>query len=90
MYCDNLKPEDTKFFSLGDTRIEKEKKGSALQRSGRELTEIGALGALGALPPLIGRRAGMLKITQIPLQSRKNHLILVGEPGVERPGLSRV
>jgi ATP-dependent Clp protease ATP-binding subunit ClpA len=87
MYCDNLKPEKTKFFSLGDTRIEKEKKESALPRFGRELTE---MGALGALPPLIGRRAGMLKITQIPLQSRKNHLILVGEPGVEKPGLSRV
>jgi len=33
------------------------------------------------LPPLIGRRQEMLKITQILLQSRKNNLILVGEPG---------
>ena len=38
------------------------------------------MAAAGALPPLIGRREEMLKITQILLQSRKNNLILVGEP----------
>ncbi len=45
------------------------------------------LAAQGALPPLIGRRAEMLKITQILLQSRKNNLILVGEPGVGKTGI---
>ncbi|MDP3848907.1 MAG: ATP-dependent Clp protease ATP-binding subunit [Luteolibacter sp.] len=61
-----------------------EKKDSALRRFGRDLTE---LAAKGALPPLIGRRAEMLKITQILLQSRKNNLILVGEPGVGKTGI---
>ncbi len=45
------------------------------------------LAAQGALPPLIGRRAEMLKITQILLQSRKSNLILVGEPGVGKTGI---
>jgi ATP-dependent Clp protease ATP-binding subunit ClpA len=31
----------------------------------------------------------MLKITQILLQSRKNNLILVGEPGVGKTGIWR-
>ena len=57
---------------------EEKKKDSALRRFGRDLTE---LAALGALPPLIGRRAEMLKITQILLQSRKNNLILGGRAG---------
>jgi ATP-dependent Clp protease ATP-binding subunit ClpA len=47
------------------------------------------MAAKGALPPLIGRRAEMLKITQILLQSRKNNLILVGEPGVGKTGIWR-
>jgi ATP-dependent Clp protease ATP-binding subunit ClpC len=63
---------------------EEKKKDSALRRFGRDLTE---LAAQGALPPLIGRRAEMLKITQILLQSRKNNLILVGEPGVGKTGI---
>jgi hypothetical protein len=66
-----------------DKKVEK-KKDSALRRFGRDLTE---LAAQGALPPLIGRRAEMLKITQILLQSRKNNLILVGEPGVGKTGI---
>jgi ATP-dependent Clp protease ATP-binding subunit ClpA len=57
-----------------------------LKRFGRDLTE---LAAQGALPPLIGRRAEMLKITQILLQGRKNNLILVGEPGVGKTGIWR-
>jgi ATP-dependent Clp protease ATP-binding subunit ClpC len=60
------------------------KKKSALERFGRDLT---ALAAAGALPPLIGRRKEMLKITQVLLQSRKNNLILVGEPGVGKTGI---
>ena len=63
---------------------EEKKKDSALQRFGRDLTE---LAAQGALPPLIGRRKEMLKITQVLLQSRKNNLILVGEPGVGKTGI---
>ena len=47
----------------------------------------GKLATKGALPPLIGRREEMLKITQILLQSRKNNLILVGEPGVGKTGI---
>ena len=62
----------------------KAKKDPALRRFGRDLTE---LAAKGALPPLIGRRKEMLKITQIQLQSRKNNLILVGEPGVGKTGI---
>ncbi len=57
---------------------------SALERFGRNLTE---LAEKGALPPLIGRREELLKITRILLQSRKNNLILVGEPGVGKTGL---
>jgi ATP-dependent Clp protease ATP-binding subunit ClpC len=63
---------------------EGKKKDSALLRFGRDLTK---LAATGALPPLIGRREEMLKITQILLQSRKNNLILVGEPGVGKTGI---
>ena len=44
-------------------------------------------GSVRALLPLIGRREEMLKITQILLQSRKNNLILVGEPGVGKTGI---
>jgi ATP-dependent Clp protease ATP-binding subunit ClpA len=47
------------------------------------------MAAAGALPPLIGRRQEMLKITQILLQSRKSNLILVGEPGVGKTGSRR-
>jgi ATP-dependent Clp protease ATP-binding subunit ClpA len=70
---------------LRNARIENEKKECAL-RFGRDLTE---LAAAGALPPLIGRRDEMLKITQILLQSRKSNLILVGEPGVGKTGIGR-
>lgn len=41
------------------------------------------------LPPLISRRAEMLKVTQILLQSRNENLILVGEPGVGKTGIYR-
>jgi ATP-dependent Clp protease ATP-binding subunit ClpC len=67
-----------------DKRKNEKKKETALMRFGRDLTE---LAAQGALPPLIGRREEMLKITQILLQSRKNNLILVGEPGVGKTGI---
>ena len=69
-----------------EEQVDEKKKSpvSALQRFGRDLTE---LAAAGALPPLIGRREEMLKITQILLQSRKNNLILVGEPGVGKTGI---
>jgi ATP-dependent Clp protease ATP-binding subunit ClpC len=60
------------------------KKKTALERFGRDLT---ALAAEGALPPLIGRRAELVAITRILLQSRKNNLILIGEPGVGKTGV---
>jgi ATP-dependent Clp protease ATP-binding subunit ClpC len=63
---------------------EKKSKQSALEKFGRNVTE---LASQGALPPLIGRREEMLKISQILLQSRKNNLILVGEPGVGKTGI---
>jgi ATP-dependent Clp protease ATP-binding subunit ClpB len=47
------------------------------------------LAATGELPPLIGRREELLKITRIVLQSRKNNLILAGEPGVGKTGIWR-
>jgi ATP-dependent Clp protease ATP-binding subunit ClpA len=84
IHYDNLKPKNSQFFSLGNPGIEKARKDSALRRFGRDLTE---LAAQGALPPLIGRREEMLKITQILLQSRKNNLILVGDPGVGKTGI---
>jgi ATP-dependent Clp protease ATP-binding subunit ClpC len=62
----------------------KKSKQSALEKFGRNLTE---LAAQGLLPSLIGRRAEMLKISQVLLQSRKNNLILVGEPGVGKTGI---
>ena len=68
-----------------DKKEEKKKETvSALERFGRNLTE---LAAKGDLPPLIGRREELLKITRILLQSRKNNLILVGEPGVGKTGM---
>jgi len=36
---------------------------------------------------LIGRRAELVAITRILLQSRKNNLILIGEPGVGKTGV---
>jgi len=60
------------------------KKDSALERFGRDLTE---LAKRGALPPLIGRRAELVRMTQVLLQSRKNNLMLVGDPGVGKTGI---
>ncbi len=62
----------------------KKREISALERFGRNLTD---LAAKGCLQPLIGRREEMLKITRILLQSRKNNLILIGEPGVGKTGI---
>jgi len=67
-----------------EKKEKKAEKDSALRRFGRDLTE---LAVNGALPPLVGRREEMLKITQILLQSRKNNLILIGEPGVGKTGI---
>jgi ATP-dependent Clp protease ATP-binding subunit ClpA len=57
-------PEDEQDREALEKKDRKGKKDSALRRFGRDLTE---LAAKGALPPLIGRRAEMLKITQILL-----------------------
>jgi len=63
---------------------EKTKKKSALAQFSRDLTR---LAKEGKLTPLIGRKAEMLKIAQTLLQSRKNNVILVGEPGVGKTGI---
>ncbi len=63
---------------------EKPKKQSALERFGRDFA---ALASAGALPPSIGRRAELVAITRILLQSRRNKLILIGEPGVGKTGV---
>lgn len=36
---------------------------------------------------MIGRRAELVAITRVLLQSRKNNLILIGEPGVGKTGV---
>lgn len=63
---------------------EEKPKKTALEKFGRDLT---ALAAAGALSPMIGRRAEMVAITRVLLQSRKNNLILIGEPGVGKTGV---
>ncbi len=84
-FVDFWKPESVEEKARNEKPNAADKvKPSALQRFGRNLTE---LAAQGLLPPLIGRRAEMLKISQVLLQSRKNNLILVGEPGVGKTGI---
>lgn len=46
---------------------------------GRDLTE---LARNQKLPPVIGRKAEMRSVVQVLLRSRKNNVILTGEPGV--------
>jgi ATP-dependent Clp protease ATP-binding subunit ClpC len=59
-------------------------KKSALLQFGRDLSH---LANEGKLSPLIGRKAEMLKVAQALLQSRKNNVILIGEPGVGKTGI---
>jgi ATP-dependent Clp protease ATP-binding subunit ClpC len=51
---------------------------------GRDLTE---LARNQKLPPVIGRKAEMRSIVQVLLRSRKNNVILTGEPGVGKTGV---
>jgi len=60
------------------------KKKALLSQFGRDLNR---LARDGKLAPLIGRKPEMLKIAQALLQSRKNNVILVGEPGVGKTGI---
>jgi len=62
----------------------KPKKKSIIAQFGRDLNR---LASDGKLAPLIGRKPEMLKIAQTLLQSRKNNVILVGEPGVGKTGI---
>jgi len=62
----------------------KPKKPSILARFGRDLSR---LAKAGKLVPVIGRKPEMLRIAQALLQSRKNNVILVGEPGVGKTGI---
>jgi ATP-dependent Clp protease ATP-binding subunit ClpC len=59
-------------------------KKSALLQFGRDLSH---LAKEGKLSPVIGRKAEMLKVAQALLQSRKNNVILIGEPGVGKTGI---
>ncbi len=59
-------------------------KKTALGQFGRDLSQ---LAKDGKLSPVIGRKAEMLKIAQALLQTRKNNIILVGEPGVGKTGI---
>jgi ATP-dependent Clp protease ATP-binding subunit ClpC len=84
-FVDFWKPESVEEKARNEIpKAADKEKPSALQRFGRNLTE---LASQGLLPPLIGRRAEMLKISQVLLQSRKNNLILVGEAGVGKTGI---
>lgn len=60
------------------------KNKSILTQFGRDLNR---LAKDGKLSPVIGRKAEMLKIAQALLQSRKNNVLLVGEPGVGKTGI---
>ncbi len=62
----------------------KPKKPSILAQFGRDLNR---LAKAGKLAPVIGRKPEMLRIAQALLQSRKNNVILVGEPGVGKTGI---
>ncbi len=75
---------DAKAPEKAPDKPDKPKKKSALAQFGRDLTR---LAKEGKLTPLIGRKAEMLKIAQTLLQSRKNNVILVGEPGVGKTGI---
>lgn len=62
----------------------KPKKPSIIAQFGRDLN---CLAKGGKLAPVIGRKLEMLRIAQTLLQSRKNNIILVGEPGVGKTGI---
>jgi ATP-dependent Clp protease ATP-binding subunit ClpC len=51
---------------------------------GRDLTEFARN---QKLPPIIGRKSEMRSIVQVLLRSRKNNVILTGEPGVGKTGV---
>jgi ATP-dependent Clp protease ATP-binding subunit ClpC len=59
-------------------------KKSALLQFGRDLSQIAKEGKLS---PVIGRKTEMLRVAQALLQSRKNNVILIGEPGVGKTGI---
>ena len=92
VYCESIqtssrRSKTAKFTTAINAIDEKQNEliyNSFLLRFGRDLT---SLALKGELQPLIGRENEMLKITRILLQSRKNNLILVGEPGVGKTGI---
>lgn len=63
---------------------ESSRNAGMIEAIGRDLTE---LAKRGKLPPVIGRKAEMKSVVQVLLRSRKNNVILTGEPGVGKTGL---
>ncbi|MGI6209791.1 MAG: ATP-dependent chaperone ClpB, partial [Anaerolineae bacterium] len=61
-----------------------EGKYQALERYGRDLTQ---MAALGKLDPVIGRDEAIRRITRILLRRTKNNPVLVGEPGVGKTAI---
>jgi ATP-dependent Clp protease ATP-binding subunit ClpB len=56
----------------------------ALQRYGRDLTE---LGRKGKLDPVIGRDEEIRRVIQVLLRRTKNNPVLIGEPGVGKTAI---
>ncbi|MDO8585795.1 MAG: ATP-dependent chaperone ClpB [Armatimonadota bacterium] len=61
-----------------------EEKYQALQRYGRDLTD---LARLGKLDPVIGRDAEIRRIVQVLSRRTKNNPVLIGEPGVGKTAI---
>ncbi|NPV08062.1 MAG: ATP-dependent chaperone ClpB [Anaerolineae bacterium] len=61
-----------------------EGKYQALERYGRDLTQ---MAAQGKLDPVIGRDEAIRRITRILLRRTKNNPVLVGEPGVGKTAI---
>ncbi|MBC8124041.1 MAG: ATP-dependent Clp protease ATP-binding subunit [Gemmatimonadaceae bacterium] len=61
------------------------KQGSALERFGRDLTE---LARAGKIDPVIGRAAELERVVQILGRRTKNNPVLIGEPGVGKTAIA--
>jgi len=61
-----------------------EEKYQALQRFGRDLTD---LGRLGKLDPVIGRDEEIRRVVQVLSRRTKNNPVLIGEPGVGKTAI---
>jgi ATP-dependent Clp protease ATP-binding subunit ClpB len=66
------------------TDLNPEEKYQALQRFGRDLTD---LARLGKLDPVIGRDEEIRRIVQVLSRRTKNNPVLIGEPGVGKTAI---